>query len=95
MSSGRLVLPVFLLNRGTLGAVSAYYTMYSKMKGAFILSYECVECGRDSRCDELLSLAIATVPLQRWRLTYSPEKALQAGTMFAELNLPFKGGRKR
>ena len=59
------------------------------------MSYDCNECGRESGCDELLALAIATVPMQCWRLTYSPEKALQAGTMFAELNLPFKGGRKR
>lgn len=58
------------------------------------MSYDCNECGRDSGCDELMTLAIATVPLQSWRLTYSPEKALKAGTMFAELNLPFKGGRK-
>ena len=53
----------------------------------------CDECGRDWTCDEQLVLAIATVPMQRWRLTYSPEKALCAGTMFAELNLPFKGGK--
>ena len=45
--------------------------------------------------DDQLVLAIATVPMQKWRLTYSPEKALCAGTMFAELNLPFKGGKCR
>ena len=53
------------------------------------------ECGRNWDCDEHLVLAIATVPMQKWRLTYSPEKALCAGTMFAELNLPFKGGKCR
>jgi hypothetical protein len=41
-----------------------------------------------------MSLAIASVPMQQWRLTYSPEKALAEGTMFAELNLPFKGGKR-
>ena len=46
-------------------------------------------------CESPLSLAIATVPMQKWQLTYSPEKALRAGTMFAELNLPFKGGHCR
>lgn len=50
---------------------------------------------RDCGCDDHMVLAIATVPMQRWRLTYSPEKALCAGTMFAELNLPFKGGKCR
>lgn len=53
------------------------------------------ECGRTNDCDEHLALAIASVPMQKWRLTYSPEKALSAGTMFAELNLPFKGGKCR
>lgn len=63
------------------------------------------DCGCDSYdgrdgyagcgCDGSLVLAIATVPMQKWRLTYSPEKALCAGTMFAELNLPFKGGKCR
>lgn len=42
-----------------------------------------------------LPLAIATVPMQKWRMTYTPEKALKAGTMFAELNLPFVGGKCR
>jgi hypothetical protein len=42
-----------------------------------------------------LPLAIATVPMQKWRMTYAPEKALKAGTMFAELNLPFVGGKCR
>lgn len=56
---------------------------------------DCNECGRERGCDEYLVLAIATVPMQKWRLTYSPEKALCAGTMFAELNLPFKGGKCR
>jgi len=42
--------------------------------------------------EEPMALAIATVSIQKWRLTYSPEKALCEGTMFAELNLPFKGG---
>ena len=55
----------------------------------------CSECGRTGGCDDQLALAIATVPMQKWQLTYSPEKALCAGTMFAELNLPFKGGKCR
>lgn len=40
-------------------------------------------------------LAITAVPMQKWRRTYSPEKALLAGTMFAELELPFLGGKKK
>ena len=51
------------------------------------------ECGGSYDYDNHLPLAIATVPMQKWRLTYSPEKALCEGTMFAELNMPFKGGK--
>lgn len=44
-----------------------------------------------------LPLAMAYVPWQRWGKLYHPEKALQAGTIFQELDLPFlgKGGCKR
>lgn len=51
------------------------------------------DCGGSNEYECNLALAIATVPMQKWRLTYSPEKALREGTMFAELNLPFKGGK--
>lgn len=42
--------------------------------------------------DRGMPLAISSVPMQVWRMVYSPEKALKSGTMFAELNLPFMGG---
>ncbi len=42
-----------------------------------------------------LPLAMAYVPIQKWKTTYSPEKALQAGTVFPELDLPFRGGMTR
>lgn len=42
---------------------------------------------------ELLStsctLAIASVPIQKWENLYSPEDALREGTAFPSLNLPF------
>ena len=40
-------------------------------------------------------IAMAYVPWQRFGQTYDLSKALCAGTMFAELNLPFKGGKCR
>ncbi len=40
---------------------------------------------------EALPLAIATVPMQQFRDLYTPEAALDKGTMFAELYLPFTG----
>lgn len=60
----------------------------------------CCDTGYDrERCDYepgnegCLPLGIATVPMQIWRMTYNSEKALAAATMFAELNLPFLGGK--
>ncbi|MDD4564427.1 MAG: spore coat associated protein CotJA [Eubacteriales bacterium] len=40
-------------------------------------------------------LAMAYVPMQRWRDIYEPAKALSRGTIFAELDLPFLGGGAR
>lgn len=40
-------------------------------------------------------LAMAYVPMQPWEEIYDPEKALQVGTIFPSLDLPFLGGMKR
>lgn len=37
-------------------------------------------------------LAIATVPIQHFGEVYDPKTALQIGTIFEELNLPFFAG---
>ena len=42
-----------------------------------------------------LALAIAYVPWQHWCEVYSPERALENGTLFPELNKPFCGRRER
>ena len=39
-----------------------------------------------------LPLAMSYVPFQKWTKTYALDKALQRGTLFPELDLPFKGG---
>ena len=46
---------------------------------------------RNSGCDDM-PIAMAYVPWQRWKSTYDPEKALERGTIFPELDLPFLGG---
>lgn len=45
------------------------------------------------KCDPLqgMPLAMAYVPWQEWRNIYNQEKALQRGTIFEELDLPFQG----
>ena len=40
-----------------------------------------------------MPLAMAYVPWQYWGQIYEPEKALQCGTIFSELNKPFLGKR--
>lgn len=39
-----------------------------------------------------LPLAMSYVPFQRWGKTYPLGEALNRGTIFPELDLPFKGG---
>lgn len=39
--------------------------------------------------------AMAYVPMQPWEKTYDAEKALQVGTIFPSLDLPFLGGMRR
>lgn len=38
---------------------------------------------------ESVILAIATVPIQPWEQPYDPQAALNHGTIFPSLNLPF------
>ncbi len=44
---------------------------------------------------EQLPLAIASVPMQQFQKLYPPEVALDRGTMFDELYLPFEGKESR
>jgi len=46
-----------------------------------------------SLCD--MPIAMAYVPMQQWKDTYSPAEALCVGTVFPEVNLPFKGGCRK
>ncbi len=38
---------------------------------------------------ENMPIAMAYVPFQQWRNIYEPRQALQRGTIFKELDLPF------
>ena len=40
-------------------------------------------------------VAMAYVPFQQFNLTYAPEKGLDLGTIFPELDKPFLGGARR
>lgn len=51
-------------------------------------------CGDDrSTYDELsgMPIAMAYVPWQEWRALYEAEKGFHCGTIFEELNKPFRG----
>ena len=41
------------------------------------------------------SLAMVYCPRQHWRAILSPDEALKRGTLFAELNMPFLGGKMK
>ena len=41
-----------------------------------------------------VSLAMMYVPYQRFERLYGEEKALERGTLFEELDLPFYGGKR-
>ncbi|HRR77944.1 MAG: spore coat associated protein CotJA [Ruminococcus sp.] len=47
-----------------------------------------------SRFPENTPLAMAYVPYQQWGDVYDDDKALTQGTLFPELDLPFKGGSR-
>ena len=48
-----------------------------------------------SRFPDKTPLAMAYVPFQQWGEVYDDEDALSRGTLFPELDLPFKGGDVR
>ncbi|MED9996325.1 MAG: spore coat associated protein CotJA [Paludibacteraceae bacterium] len=55
-----------------------------------------IECVTELLCgkkDDWV-LAMAYVPWQEWRDLYAEELALQKGTLFAELDKPFLGGKQ-
>lgn len=41
-----------------------------------------------------ISLAMMYVPYQRFENLYEPEKALERGTLFADLDMPFYGSKR-
>lgn len=66
-----------------------------RMNSGSYASYGCNgrECSQntDRTLAENMALAMAYVPWQEWKQVYEPCQALEAGTIFPELNLPFLG----
>lgn len=56
---------------------------------------ESVETFRKENSFENFPLAMAYVPVQQFRQLYDTSEALQNGTLFKELNLPFFGYLKK
>lgn len=52
------------------------------------------ESGFDARLLGSLPLAMAYTPMQQWKTTFSLSEAMQHGTVFPELYLPFEGGMR-
>lgn len=63
------------------------------------LNWQGGSAGRASGFDAMylgsLPLASAYIPYQQWKTTYTLEGALQRGTIFPELDLPFEGGMRK
>ncbi len=53
------------------------------------------ECKCDLSCVDSLPLGSMYAPVQKFRKLYSPEEALCRGTLYNELDLPFRGGKQR
>lgn len=49
----------------------------------------CGSCSNSEVLSNSCTLAIASIPMQKWETLYSPEEALREGTAFPSLNLPF------
>lgn len=66
-----------------------------RMNSAPYASYGCnnndCACNTDKAYLHDMPLAMAYVPWQEWKQVYEPCQALEAGTIFPELNLPFLG----
>lgn len=52
------------------------------------------EAVQESSFPAKVSLAMMYVPYQRFERLYDEEKALERGTLFEELDLPFYGGKR-
>lgn len=54
-------------------------------------------CRENNNMSDRQYLAISSIPMQwaDWSKVYEPDAALEAGTLFPELNLPFLGYKER
>lgn len=66
-----------------------------------IMDMENMNCDKNNNndmsnsCIDNMPLAMAYVPMQRWKTVYNNDVALTRGTIFPELDLPFLGGRDK
>ncbi len=70
--------------------------MQPKEYGLFCMDQmpEMPEYVQESTFPAHVSLAMMYVPFQRFENLYDEEKALARGTLFAELDMPFYGGKR-
>ena len=57
-----------------------------------IMDMENIDCENSimpNNCIDNMPLAMSYVPMQKWNKAYSNDVALQRGTIFPELDLPF------
>lgn len=70
--------------------------MFENQCGLFCMDQEPVMPEiKESTFPAHVSLAMMYVPYQRFENIYEPEKALNQGTLFADLDMPFYGSKRR
>lgn len=78
----------FILHRYFFAGIP--YTVFLQERGVMLMeNWEQVDFGK--MCLDQLPLAMSYVPRQRWEDLYAPSVALERGTLFAKLDLPFIG----
>ena len=79
----------FLIQHSPI-SVGIPYTVFLQERGVTLMeNWEQVDFGK--MCLDQLPLAMSYVPRQRWEDLYAPSVALERGTLFAKLDLPFIG----
>ena len=53
------------------------------------------DCKCDLSCVDTLPVGSMYAPMQVFRKLFAPQQALDRGTLFCELDLPFMGGKQR
>lgn len=87
-----LILVVKNLDNNSQNSMCKNIIYYNYHKGGFEMSEESQRIPGPNR--DRMRLAHAYVPFQTFTNSYPPEEALRRGTLFPELYMPYRPGRR-